>query len=737
MGTLSDAIRSAKAVSSLTYELASKAKASGVGLSNVMTPSYSNIFGQWQDQAKYNERYSLFRNWIYAAINAVALDAAAQPVCVGRLGEKKSPKKTGALSIIKSKMTTTARRKAANTELEILEDHPLLDVLEQPNSMQGRPQFVYSFIANLCLTGWGYVVRDQAEDGSPEYYSLPTTWIRVDHRDGPFSRFRVVDPKKPNSAVSDEDWLTREQVGFAHLPNPADPMSALAPAASQMGSIRINDHIETSRDQFFRHGIFPSVVVTVGKDPHPDAPGGGVRPRLTNEQRRQIYSVIEKTMGGVANYGRPAIVDGLIESITRFSMTDQEMGWEKSEASVKAAILSAFCVHPYLLGTEASVGGYAQVANIEKRFYKRVNAYLDMLGSLMTNLVANDGEEQSLLVWWEECDAKDPTREDAMLRFARQNNDISQNEFRARIGLGPDEDRNQSVVSPQMLTGIVTVLGQAGQGAIQNVQVQALLEGLGLPSDLAKKIAGPKVAKPETQPAPGQPATAEESEQPMGEEEVVKLLKESIAELRKSENSLVHRAARFVVDSVSVKHLPGQHDQSTHGRGGGGVGGEDWKPGEGVPSPLLSAIPEYVDEFGEDPRSSPMAEFRYENYMHSRRAIEEYLSGKPPEVSYSHGDYTTATMSNRVHLFIRKGDPKPAPAGTWQGWWDPDLEEVLGVSSSDYSKMSYKEKMLADAKVQTIKYAAGEFELLKGKFWDQGKRGKSIEDDLEDKHLPG
>jgi hypothetical protein len=45
--------------------------------------------------------------------------------------------------------------------------------------------------------------------------------------------------------------------------------------------------------------------------------------------------------------------------------------------------------------------------------------------------------------------------------------------------------------------------------------------------------------------------------------------------------------------------------------------------------------------------------------------------------------------------------------------------------------------MLADAKVQTIKYAAGEFELLKGKFWDQGKRGKSIEDDLEDKHLPG
>jgi hypothetical protein len=92
-------------------------------------------------------------------------------------------------------------------------------------------------------------------------------------------------------------------------------------------------------------------------------------------------------MGGVANYGEPAIVDGMIESVTRLSATQNEMGWEKSEDKIRTRILSAFGVHPYILGEPVGVGGYAQVVNIEKRFYKRVNTFLDMLSTVVTNFV--------------------------------------------------------------------------------------------------------------------------------------------------------------------------------------------------------------------------------------------------------------------------------------------------------------------------------------------------------------
>ena len=65
--------------------------------------------------------------------------------------------------------------------MEVLEDHPLLDVLERPNPIQYRWQFVYSFVANLNLTGRAYVVRDEGEDGRTEFYCPPTTWVKPNH----------------------------------------------------------------------------------------------------------------------------------------------------------------------------------------------------------------------------------------------------------------------------------------------------------------------------------------------------------------------------------------------------------------------------------------------------------------------------------------------------------------------------------------------------------------------------
>jgi hypothetical protein len=551
MDVLERAMTKSRGVVEKARENALSLKMAG-GLSAALAPPITghNALASWQNQAKYEERYALFEGWLYAAVGALSLEGAGQPVNVARIKGGKEKSSDYELNRIKKKMTTTARSKAADSGLEILNSHSLLRTLENPNPMQGRAQFVYSFIANVCLTGWGFIVRDHEPEDGPHYYSLPTTWIKVDHKKGPFSRFKIV---KPGQVVVDDDnWLGREHVGFAHLPNPADPMQGLAPAASQMPSIRINDHINTSRERFFENGIFPSVVVTVGKNPHPDIPGG-IRPMLTGPQRNQVDSAIRKTMSGVYNYGNPAVLDGMIESIDKLSMTDNEMGWEKSEESVKKAILSAFCVHPYILGEPVGQGGYAQVVNIEKRFFKRVNCFLDMLGTVMTNLVGGDESDPDLIVWWEKLEAVDPVQEKAMARFARKNGDISQNEFRAMLGLGPDEDMNEALIPDKMLTGIVTMLGQVGQGAILNTQAEAVLEGLGLPSDLAKQIAGPEVIHPvgSTPGVPGQPPKLG----PAGEEEsdiadASDKLDKAINALRGTDPSSGKKIAGMIVNSI-------------------------------------------------------------------------------------------------------------------------------------------------------------------------------------------
>src|SRR3990167_3742155 len=324
MNYLQKSLERSRALVSLAQDHAVQLKADGA-LGGVLGVSpQAGFMGNWKDQQQGRVQYAQFRGWLYAAINALSSEAAGQPVCVGRMrgaepvpeeGKRRRP--SGSKTFVMRKMTSAAYSKAASTELEVLNDHPLLKSLEQPNPFQSRWQFVYSFVANLNLTGWAYVVVEEGKNGKLDFYSLPPTWVRPDHSKGPFSAFKVVNPSHPDAASGGET-LDRSQVMFAHLPNPSDPLSALAPVSTQMAAIRVDDHIQTSQERFFENGIFPGVIVTVGKDPHPDVPGW-MRPRLTGGQRRQVIGAIRKVMGGVANYGNPAIVDGLIESIERLS----------------------------------------------------------------------------------------------------------------------------------------------------------------------------------------------------------------------------------------------------------------------------------------------------------------------------------------------------------------------------------------------------------------------------------
>lgn len=481
MNALTKSMEQNQAFVTSIHDNALQAKAGGV-LGDQLSPGFIGGLDSWQNRSRDNRRYMLFRGWLYAAINVLASEAAGQAVNVGRLktaeGGKGKPKnryRQKMAKYLQSRMTKTAQSKATQRDLEVLGDHPLIDSLERPNFAQHRWQFVYTFVANLNLTGWAFIVKDVDKEGRQQFFSLPTTWVQPLHEKGEtFSSFEIRNQQKPGSKGV---ILGRDQVAFAHLPNPSDPLSALAPAASQMLAIRIDDHIQTSQERFFENGIFPSVIVTVGKDPHPDVPAG-IRPRLTGAQRRQVNTVIRKTVGGVANYGNPAIVDGLIEKIERLSATSNEMGWDKSEDKTVTRILSAFSVHRYILGDTVKAGGYAQVAKIEERFCKRVNTFLDMLGNLMTSFVGDEETNEKLLVWWDKCEPNDPALQATNMRFGLEKGAISRDEFRTFLGLPPGEDvtaKNPLLRTVGGMTGTVAIFTAIGQGIIPKDSASQLL----------------------------------------------------------------------------------------------------------------------------------------------------------------------------------------------------------------------------------------------------------------------
>jgi hypothetical protein len=267
---------------------------------------------------------------------------------------------------------------------------------------------------------------------------------------------------------------------------------------------------------FFENGIFPGCIVTVGQNPHPEAGSQAGRPVLTNTQRKQVYAAIKRVMGGVANFGNPAIVDGLIESVQRLSMNSEEMGWEKSAAETKTAILSAFAVHPYILG-EHMPGSMAQARIIKELFYERVNTFLDMLSAVVTNFVgpAVEGDTEDLVVWWEECQSVDPSLRWSNLNAARNRGDVSRNEIRSELGLPPDESGGDATKNYTAgdVNAIIAIQGAIAQGSMEPEQAREIyricfdME----PAD-AKKVAGKKPPEPPPQEPPvgppGGPPTA-------------------------------------------------------------------------------------------------------------------------------------------------------------------------------------------------------------------------------------
>jgi len=567
MNGLAKAVSHCNMISTNSFHRTLEHKAAGGALDLAPT---GGGFGSWKEQAQYREGYSLNRGWLYSAVHALSSQGASQPVVVARLKGKKKKTETGrgisSKSFHKAKMSKAVRTKIADQEFVILEDHLVKDMLECPNSFQSRWQFVYSFMANLCLTGWGYIIAD-VNKGKVELYSLPTTWVKPIHDPTPFASFEVKNPKKASTKPIP---LKREQVAFAHLPNPSDPLSAMAPASSQMLAIRIDDHIQTSQEAFFSNGIFPSVIITVGKQPFSDTQG---RPVLSGAQRRQLFSAVSREHRGVQNYGKPAIVDGMIEKIDRLSATQNEMGWQRSEDKIRSRILSAFGVPPYVMG-ESIPGSYAQAFITQEIFYDKINTYLDLLSSILSNFLASLFEEEGLLVWWEEKQAKDPSLQQSLLLAMRSSGDISQNELRAEAGFPPDEDLNQAMIQPAMAVGITQVLTLLGGKQIQTEQAQAMLEGMGISTEMSEKIAGVGLEPPEPPPAPPAapppvpPAAEVPPPEEEGMEEAVEELKKSADLLRMSMSS-VH-VADAILEEVGCRVKHGDHDQSAHGHGGGG-----------------------------------------------------------------------------------------------------------------------------------------------------------------------
>lgn len=213
--------------------------------------------------------------WVYSCVTMIAQAFAQIPMWLGR----RSP--------------TTEGRKRGFRQIT---EHPLLDLLEQPNPLMTRSVFFETWITYLLTGGNVWIYIDE-----PTSVKLPRSLLVFG--------VNSVRPKKDPVSGRLMSWLLRIRPGVdqeipledmihTKLPTPYDPIMGLPPVAAMQAQLDA-DYARTIFDRaFFRNNASPDAVLVYKHG------------TLSPDQREQIRESWNEFHGGVDKAGGLAVIGG-------------------------------------------------------------------------------------------------------------------------------------------------------------------------------------------------------------------------------------------------------------------------------------------------------------------------------------------------------------------------------------------------------------------------------------------
>ncbi|SHG40383.1 phage portal protein [Cognatishimia maritima] len=235
--------------------------------------------------------------------------------------------------------------------------HPVLSLLAHPNLAQGRAEFLEALVAQLMLSGDGYV-EAVGEAGLPvELHVLRSDRMRVvPGADGwPAAYEYAVGGRKHRFEVSGQSQI-------CHLRNfhPQDDHYGLSPM--QAAAMAIDVHNSASR---WSKALLDNAARPSGAIVYKSADGQG---SLAPEQYERLVSEMESHHQGARNARRPMLLEGGLDwKPMGFSPSDMEFQQTKEAAAREIAL--AFGVPPMLLGIPGDPT-YANYQEAHRAFFR-------------------------------------------------------------------------------------------------------------------------------------------------------------------------------------------------------------------------------------------------------------------------------------------------------------------------------------------------------------------------------
>jgi HK97 family phage portal protein len=221
-------------------------------------------------------------------------------------------------------------------EAPIAGDHPLAELLEQPNPDMEMQELLEQVSLYLDSGGRALLVKNRARGGQVgSLYAFARDEFSVESADGRlYGRFTVHTLNGPKTYGPDD-------VIFLRYIDPNDVMGAMSPAQAALGHVQIGQQMRDAILVALRRSVRPGSVVTAEEN-------------LIDEQYQRLREQINALWSGVENTGRNILLEGK----TTFQKLDaslKELELGPVQGDVEVAICSAFQVHPAVVGARIGI----------------------------------------------------------------------------------------------------------------------------------------------------------------------------------------------------------------------------------------------------------------------------------------------------------------------------------------------------------------------------------------------
>lgn len=225
-----------------------------------------------------------------------------------------------------------------------IKTHPLLKLLNTPNPMLSKSEFIEGIVTYRLISGNSYVLMIESQNSKPkELYLLRPDRVEIipDKSNIPYIyRYRA-----ENSSYDFKvDKLTgRSSILHLKTFNPLNDLYGLSPIEAAAYSIDQHNQAGAWNQAMLQNGARPSgaLIVQSAKD----GSGG----HLSSEQYMRLKEQIESYYTGAKNVGRPILLEGGLDW-KEMSLSPKDMDFIKSKNSSARDIALAFGVPPQLLG---------------------------------------------------------------------------------------------------------------------------------------------------------------------------------------------------------------------------------------------------------------------------------------------------------------------------------------------------------------------------------------------------